>query len=109
MPFFKGLKSVPLTDWKSYLRWSLIHGHVLAAPKAFVDEDFAFFEQLGHALGEAYVAHKFSSETRQRVLALTRHIEKAMEANIKTLDWMSNRTKALALEKLVSVTFKIGP
>ena len=47
--FFKGLevslKSLPLTDWKAYLRWTLIHGLVPSTPKAFVDEDFAFFDK----------------------------------------------------------------
>jgi len=132
--FFKGLeaalKSMPLADWEAYLRWTLIHGLILWAPKAFVDEDFAFFdkrlggqakvkarwkrcvdatdEQLGHALGQAYIAREFSPEAKQRVLAMTRQIEKAMEANIKTLDWMRDKTKAHALEKLASVAFKIG-
>ena len=132
--FFKALeallKSVSIADWKAYLRWTLIHGLVSSAPKAFVDEDFAFFdkrlggqaeiqarwkrcvdatdEQLGEALGEAYVEREFSPEAKQRVLAMTRQIEKAMETAIKTLDWMSDKTKARALEKLASVTNKIG-
>jgi putative endopeptidase len=132
--FFKGLevslKSLSLTDWKAYLRWTLIHGLVPSAPKAFVDEDFAFFdkrlggqaaikarwkrcvdatdEQLGEALGEAYVERQFSPDAKQRVLAMTRLIEKAMEADIKTLDWMSEQTKARALEKLANVVYKIG-
>ena len=132
--FFKGLevslKSLPLTDWKAYLRWTLIHGLVPSTPKAFVDEDFAFFDkrlggqaaikarwkrcvdatdkQLGEALGEAYVERKFSPEAKQRVLAMTRQIEKAMAADIKTLDWMSEKTKARALEKLASVVYKVG-
>jgi endothelin-converting enzyme/putative endopeptidase len=132
--FFKGLEvslnSLPLTDWKAYLRWTLIHGLVPSAPKAFVDEDFAFFdkrlggqaaikarwkrcvdatdEQLGEALGEAYVEREFSPEAKQRVRAMTHQIEKAMEADIKTLDWMSEKTKTRALEKLASVVYKIG-
>ena len=132
--FFKGLeaslKSVPLADWKAYLRWTLVHGLVSSAPKGFVEEDFAFFdkrlggqaeikarwkrcvdatdEQLGDALGEAYVEREFTPEAKQRVLAMTRQIEKAMQVNIKTLDWMSEKTKARALEKLASVVYKIG-
>jgi endothelin-converting enzyme/putative endopeptidase len=124
------LKSVSIADWKAYLRWTVVHGLVSSAPKPFVDEDFAFFdrrlrgqaeiqarwkrcvdatdEQLGEALGEAYVEREFSPEAKQRVLAMTRQVEKAMEAAIKTLDWMSDKTKALALEKLASVTNKIG-
>jgi putative endopeptidase len=65
-------------------------------------------EQLGEALGEAYVEREFSPEAKQRVLAMTREIEKAMEADIKTLDWMSEKTKARALEKLASVVYTIG-
>jgi putative endopeptidase len=132
--FFKGLepllRSVSLADWKAYLRWTVIHGLVSSAPKAFIDEDFAFFDkrlggqaeiqarwkrcidaadkQLGEALGEAYVEREFSPEAKQRVLAMTRQIENAMEATIKTLDWLSDKTKARALEKLASVTNKVG-
>ena len=124
------LKSVSIADWKAYLRWTVVHGLASSAPKAFVDEDFAFFdrrlggqaeiqarwkrcvdatdEQLGEALGEVYVEREFSPEAKQRVLAMTRQIEKAMETAIKTLDWMSDKTKARALEKLASVTNKIG-
>ena len=124
------LKSVSIADWKAYLRWTVVHGLVSSAPKPFVDEDFAFFdrrlrgqaeiqarwkrcvdatdEQLGEALGKAYVEREFSPEAKQRVLAMTRQIEKAMETAIKTLDWMSDKTKARALEKLASVTNKIG-
>ena len=39
---------------------------------------------------------------------MTRQIEKAMATAIKTLDWMSDKTKARALEKLANVTNKIG-
>lgn len=132
--FFKGLeaalKSVPLADWKAYLRWTVLHGLVSVAPKAFVDEDFAFFEkrlggqaeikarwkrcvaatdeQLGEALGQAYVEREFSPEAKQRVLVMMRQIAKAMEARIKTLDWMSEKTKARALEKLANVAYKVG-
>ena len=78
------LKSVSIADWKAYLRWTVVHGLVSSAPKPFVDEDFAFFdrrlrgqaeiqarwkrcvdatdEQLGEALGEAYVEREFSPD-----------------------------------------------
>jgi putative endopeptidase len=132
--FFEGLeaslKSFSLEDWKAYLRWTLIDGLVSAAPKAFVDEDFAFFgkrldgqeeiearwkrcvdatdDQLGDALGQAYVERAFSPEAKARVLAMMREIAKAMETDIKTLPWMSDKTKARALEKLANVDFKVG-
>jgi putative endopeptidase len=132
--FFKGLepalKSIPLQDWKSYLSWTFIHGLIASAPKAFVDEDFAFFgkrldgqseiaarwkrcvdateDKLGDALGQAFVARVFSAEAKSRVLAMVREIEATMAADIKTLDWMGAKTKERALEKLGLVADKIG-
>ncbi len=63
---------------------------------------------LGEDLGEAYVEREFSPKARQRVLAMIGQTKKAMEADIKTLDWMSGKTKARALEKLANVAAKIG-
>jgi putative endopeptidase len=39
---------------------------------------------------------------------MMREIAKAMEADIKSLPWMSDKTKARALEKLANVDFKVG-
>ena len=132
--FFKGLeplmKSVTIEEWKAYLRWNLIHGLVSMAPKALVEEDFAFFgrlldgqasiaerwkscvdatdDQLGDALGEAYVEREFDETTKQRVLAIMHAIERTMRADIDSIDWMSKQTKARALDKLASVAEKVG-
>lgn len=124
------LTSVPLNDWKAYLRW---HTARLASPylsSAFVDADFAFFSQtlagalqlqprwkrcvgrvdrhLGEALGQVYVEKYFTADTRARTLRMVRQIEAAMEDDIKGLEWMSAETKAQAIEKLHGVTNKIG-
>ncbi len=132
--FFKGIErplaSLPLKDWKAYLRWSYIDALVSVAPKAFRDEDFAFFgktldgqtkmaprwkhcvgatdDQLGGALGEAYVKRAFSDATRKRVLAMVHAVEEAMRIDIKSLDWMGAATKARALEKLANIDEKVG-
>ena len=124
------LTSVPLDDWKAYLRW---HTARLATPylsTAFVDADFAFFSQtlagaqqlqprwkrcvgrvdrhLGEALGQVYVEKYFTADTRARTLRMVQQIEAAMDADIRALDWMSAATKTQALEKLRGVTNKIG-
>jgi len=132
--FFKGLepalKSIPLEDWKFYLRWSFIHGLIASMPKAFVNEDFDFFgkrlngqaqiaqtwkrcvdttnDELADALGQSYVAREFSQTAKERVLGMVREIEAAMAADIEALDWMGSETKARALEKLANVADKIG-
>jgi putative endopeptidase len=132
--FFQGLETslnaFSLDDWKAYLRWTFIDAFLSAAPRAFVDADFGFFgkqldgqeemearwkrcvdatdDQLGDALGQAYVERAFSPEAKQRVLGMMHQIANAMEADIKSLTWMSDNTKARALEKLANVSFKVG-
>ncbi len=132
--FFSGmdlaLQSVPLGDWKAYLRWNLIHGLVAMAPKPFVDEDFDFFGRtlngqqtikarwkrcveavdagIGEALGQAYVEREFTPAAKKRVLGMVHEVEKAMADDIKGLDWMSPETKTRALKKLALVANKIG-
>ena len=126
----KQLKSVPLDDWKTYLRW---HVARLASPylgSAFVNADFDFFSKtlsgqqqlqprwkrcvnrvdrhLGEALGQVYVEKYFTPDTRARTLRMVEQIERAMEEDINSLDWMSADTKKQALEKLHGVTNKIG-
>ena len=45
--FFQGggcrVASVPLADWKIYLRWHLIHSAAPALSAKFVDENFNFY------------------------------------------------------------------
>ena len=134
IPFFEALNAElqgrSLDDWKTYLRWHLIHTNAPFLSGPFVDEHFDFFSRtlrgveqnqprwkrcvryvdadLGEALGQVYVAKVFSPELKQRALTMTRQIEQAMEADIKSLNWMSEATKRQALNKLHSIVNKIG-
>jgi endothelin-converting enzyme/putative endopeptidase len=126
----KQLTTVPLNDWKTYLRWQTA---LLASPylsAAFVNADFDFFNKtlagareqqprwkrcvgrvdrhLGEALGQVYVEKYFTEDTRARTLRMVKQIEAAMEADINSLAWMSADTKKQAVEKLHGVTNKIG-
>jgi putative endopeptidase len=124
------LKSESLDNWKAYLTWHLLHTAAPMLPKAFEEEDFDFFRRtlagqkeqqprwkrcvsatdadLGEALGQKYVAKNFPPEAKKRMLALVAAIEKAMETDLKDLDWMTPETKKRALEKLHAVANKIG-
>ncbi len=132
--FFKtmeaALQSESLDAWKTYLRWHLVHANARWLSSRFVNEDFEFFGRtltgarelqarwkrcvrytdraLGEALGQAYVAQKFSPEAKQRTLKMVSGIEKAMEEEIRQLPWMSEPTKKEALTKLHAVVNKIG-
>ncbi len=132
--FFKAmealLKSEDLSAWKTYLRWHQLHAQARWLPAAFVQEDFAFYGRkltgarelpprwkrcvrfedraLGEAVGQAYVAHYFSGDAKQRALKMVLSIEAAMDRDLHQLPWMSDATKQQALAKLKAVVNKIG-
>ncbi len=87
----QALASVSLDDWKTYLRWHLLHSYSAALSSPFVDENFSFYgkvltgakeiqprwkrcvsstdRNLGEALGQVYVAKVFPPETKVRLPA----------------------------------------
>jgi endothelin-converting enzyme/putative endopeptidase len=124
------LKRRPLADWKRYLRWHLVNSQARYLSRPFVEEDFAFNDRvlsgtealpprwkrcvrwadrdLGEALGEVFVQKNFPPELKQKTLEMVRQIEREMEADIRTLDWMSAATQQRALEKSAAMANKIG-
>jgi endothelin-converting enzyme/putative endopeptidase len=132
--FFKALEQQlaahDLSDWRTYLRWHLIHGEARYLPSAFDSENFNFYSKylqgveqmpprwkrcvrlvdsdLGEALGRVYVAKTFTPEAKAATLKMTREIEQAMGDEIRALPWMSDETKQHALEKLHTIVNKIG-
>jgi putative endopeptidase len=132
--FFKALNAEldkeDLASWKTYLRWHIVSANARFLPAAFVNADFDFHgrilsgaeqieprwkrctqdvdDDLGEALGEAYVNKYFSSEAKRQALKMVREIETAMAQDINSLPWMSAGTKPRAIEKLHAVANKIG-
>ena len=64
--------------------------------------------QLGEALGHVYVDKFFPADSKARMLSLVGDLRIALGERIKRLDWMSDATKAKALEKLAKFNVKIG-
>lgn len=132
--FFKGvdqmLTSAPIDDWKTYLRWHLVHDAADALSSAFVNEDFNFYartlngtkeiqprwrrcviatdQSLGEALGEVYVKKAFPPEAKARMKELVNNLIVALREDIPTLDWMSEPTRQAAIAKLNAFGVKIG-
>jgi endothelin-converting enzyme/putative endopeptidase len=123
------LKKEKLANWKVYLRWHLVNGNAPFLSSDFVNADFDFYgktltgaqeleprwkrcvgyvdNDLGEALGQAYVERTFSPEAKQRAQKMVKEIEDAMGRDIDSLPWMTSTTKQHALEKLHAVAKKI--
>ena len=132
--FVKGMNQLVATasldDIKTYLRWHAVHSAAPMLPKAFVDENFAFYGKvltgakqlrprwkrcvqytdgdLGEALGQAYVAEVFPPESKAATLKMVHELEAALKTDITQLSWMTEDTKKQALDKLSHIDNKIG-
>jgi len=132
--FIKNMQEVinahSLDDWKTYLRWHIVHDTAPTLPAAFVNENFDFFSKtlqgtkelrprwkrcvgytngdLGELVGQVYVQQTFGAEGKERTLAMVGALEKALGEDIKSLSWMGADTKAQALVKLQAITNRIG-
>jgi putative endopeptidase len=123
------LTSIPINNWKLYLKASTLETYATALSQPFTDAAFEFSKVLsgqavqkprsqimtekvdgllGEALGQLYVKRYFNEDAKNRVLALVNNLQKSFENRITHLDWMSDSTKQKAKEKLYAITKKIG-
>ncbi|MFB9079053.1 M13 family metallopeptidase [Flavobacterium procerum] len=125
----KLLKTIPVNDWKVYLKANSLERYADDLSKPFVDALFAYTKvlsgqavqksrgekmanvvdtYLGEALGELYVKKYFPEDAKKRMLTLVNNLQIAYAKRIDKLEWMSNITKQKAKEKLAAMTKKIG-
>jgi len=124
------LKDVAISDWKTYLRWTVINSTAPMLGKAYADENFDFFSRylagqkerqprwktcvqqtnghLGEALGMEYAKRVFKPEAKARMNQLIDNLMAAMKERIDGLEWMSAETKKQAHTKLSTFKRKIG-
>jgi len=132
--FFKALNQLietePAEAWRAYFRWRVLTGSAANLPKAFFDEDFAFFGKtlsgqkeptprwrqcttatdraLGEAVGQDWVKENFPPAAKASMDKLVAALEKALGEDLQTLPWMSDATKKEAEAKLNLIRNKIG-
>jgi len=132
--FFKAVdsafSSISLDDWKTYLRWHLIHSTAPALSSKFVQENFNFYGRtltgakellprwrrcvestdgaLGEALGQYYVQRNFPPEAKAKAIVMVKNLIDALRTDLSTLDWMSPATREQAIKKLEAINLKIG-
>ena len=124
------LKASPLNDWKSYLRWHVLHASATQLPDQFVQENFNFYgtklsgtkqlqprwkrcsqsvnRNLGEALGQVYVEKYFPPDAKAHAREMVMNLIAALKSDIPALSWMSADTKKAALDKLEAFQIKIG-
>jgi len=124
------LEQQPLEDLKTYLTWDLVRDNSQFLPASFQQASFDFYEktlrgakemrarwkrcvdltdqQLPDALGKTFVEKTLGETGKKRTQQMVAAIEKALEKDIRGLDWMTPKTKDQAIVKLHGVTNKIG-
>jgi predicted metalloendopeptidase len=122
--------SIPLDTWKDYLTYHLISHYAGVLPKAFVNENFAFYgttlngtprirdrwkraidstnANLGEVVGKLYVAKYFPPSAKAKIEAMVKDLLAAYQARISKLAWMSPKTKEKALAKLATLRVGVG-
>ena len=127
--FDRMLTSIPLADWKTLLRWRLVHAAAPSLSTPFVRENFEFRKlfsgateisprwkrcvnatdnYLGELLGKEFVARKFSPEAKARAVTIVNNLVSELRSRIEQLPWMGPETKQQALVKLDAFNRKIG-
>ena len=124
------VRSEPLDAWKAYLRYQTLSNYAPFLPKAFDDENFAFYGKairgaqaqkerwrrgvdyvnaaMGEAVGQLYVAKHFPPSSKESVLALVENLRASLKTKIEAAVWMSDPTRKEALLKLAAFLPKIG-
>ena len=123
------LATVPVADWKVYIKARTIAGAAAYLSSDFTDAQFEYSKvisgqqkqkprwekiyrltngYLGDPLGKLYVDKYFTQTAKTRMDELVANLQKAFSARINKLDWMSDSTKAIAQDKLSAFIKKIG-
>ncbi|QJD98269.1 M13 family metallopeptidase [Mucilaginibacter robiniae] len=131
--FFKSvdgmLTSIPVEDWKVYLKGYILRGSASQLSSPFTKASFKFSSvlsgqqvqaprdqrmarlvdgSLGELLGQLYVEKYFTPAAKQYMVNLVNNMKETLGSRIERLEWMSPETKQRALKKLHAITVKIG-
>ena len=124
------LKKEDLDVLKAYLQWNVINTASSYLSDNFVAQNFDFYGRtlsgtkemqprwkravsavngvLGEAVGQMYTEKYFPAAAKERMIKLVGNLQKALGERIQGLEWMSEETKAKALEKLAAFHVKVG-
>ena len=124
------LADVPLETWKTWLRFRTIDGASPYLSNAFAERNFEFYGKtlrgqkemqerwkrvlgalngsMGEGFGQLYVEQAFPPESKAKMEELVGNLMASLKTRLENLEWMSEDTKAKAIEKWSSFTPKVG-
>lgn len=123
------LKKVPLSDWKSYIKFNLLADFSAALPDKYGEASFNFSKLLsgakarrprwkraiqseenvmGEMMGQLYVKEFFNETAKKRYEDMVEAIREALKDRISKLAWMGDSTKQKAYAKLAAIKKKVG-
>ncbi|MDR1416891.1 MAG: M13 family metallopeptidase [Prevotellaceae bacterium] len=124
------LKDEKIDMLKAYFAWVYIDAAAAYLSDDFINQNFEFYGKvlsgreelrprwkrivdvvnsaMGEAVGQAYVAKYFPASSKERMVELVKNLQAALADRIGALSWMTDTTKAKALEKLATFHVKIG-
>jgi predicted metalloendopeptidase len=122
--------ATPVPIWRDYLTVRYLSRFAAYLPHSVDNTEFAFSgtvvqgrvkqldrqtrgarlldTQMGEALGKIYVRKYFPPEAKVKIQSLVEHLLQAFEEDLKTMTWMTEATRAQALDKLHRFTVKVG-
>jgi putative endopeptidase len=125
------LARTPASSWTEYLAYRFLSDHAEQLPSAFATAHFDFYAKalsgvatppprwrqgvalmnqawMGDAVGQVYVARYVPPQAERQVRMIFDDVKAAFRTRIEQSTWMDGSTKAAALEKLSTLTARIG-
>ena len=132
--FFKEVNNmmaeITIEEWKDYFYWNFFNTTANYLTQEIQEQNFDFYGRtmqgsqemrprwrrvlgttngaLGDAIGQKFSEKYFPAEAKERMVALVENLRVAYGQRIDNLEWMSDKTKAKAHDKLASMRVKIG-
>lgn len=124
------IPSLTPQEIKDYMTFESVNDATNLLSQDFIDASFDFYDRvmsgkeeqeprwkramripnsmLGEAVGKLYVEKYFPEENKEYMKRLVENLRVSLGKHIQALPWMSEETKAKALEKLATFKVKIG-
>ena len=125
----------PIAQWRPYVRWHLLQATSDKLDNRYESLHFEFYGKtlrgqadpgprsrrvleiisgpygnapMAEAIGQLYVETAFPPQAKARALQLVQNVKDALAERLRTVDWMTEETRARSLEKVATMRIKIG-